>query len=597
MNVLKTWADHRITLFILLFVLLHLVSYWVILALAPFSDNPLSVTSEPFFPLSLVIAALAFGMLLRLWRRTPPRLPPADPLAASATGEVGSLSILRKELRQHWSDLRWVLLVTAVLFVFFAWAYGMGFSGDGAAQLIPYLQLDEAEPPYYFLQVYWPPFTAIFYGGLLDVGGVPLAMTGQLLLTLAAGGAFYLAAAPWGRAWAWFAMVLWWANWVHQIYFHLIGADALMVWGFVLWLAALRFALHYQTVGFWLLVGLLAAMNTLIRAGNFVLMAALLGCLLTLRANLRMTLLNVFASAGIFLVVIGGYIAYNGLRYETYTLARSGETLWFTAAYNDKSLIELDNGPATRRFARLVEEHLLVTDVYNGVTLEEFLSTPSSRTMDDSIALIDRTEGWDTNYVLLREVGFEALRAHPIEFFFNNFSNFLRLLVIKPTLPYVDVGITVNDETVYLVERTYSSFMTSRPDGALPDAAEVSRIDRELNALTAPVFDQVRRSEVLSPLGKLWLRFGLHPVLMWGIAGLALVWSRGRARLLWLLLVVVIVLVVAPASTVVVQDRYRVPLDSALLFMMVVGLAHGSKRFLAQASATTAADPAAPAAG
>jgi len=73
------------------------------------------------------------------------------------------------------------------------------------------------------------------------------------------------------------------------------------------------------------------------------------------------------------------------------------------------------NGPASRRLAEAVRRELLPEEPYRsyGIGFDDFFSDPSPRMKDDLGALAIRLDGWESDERLLREVGIEAVRAHP----------------------------------------------------------------------------------------------------------------------------------------------------------------------------------------
>jgi hypothetical protein len=77
--------------------------------------------------------------------------------------------------------------------------------------------------------------------------------------------------------------------------------------------------------------------------------------------------------------------------------------------------VEPSNGPQTRALARAVRRDLLPQEPYRSyrITLDDFFRRASPRMEVDLVALSDRIKGWYTNDRWLRDVGLEAVRAHP----------------------------------------------------------------------------------------------------------------------------------------------------------------------------------------
>ena len=197
--------------------------------------------------------------------------------------------------------------------------------------------------------------------------------------------------------------------------FHEFSSDALSAAGFALWaLAAVRVSLRPSAARF-LLLGVGVVALVLIRPGNQVLLAfglapLVLGGLWRAR----------FARSGAFLGAAVGLLAlwagHNAVRYEDFAVARGTNiALPFFRAFAEDTIVSPENGPASRRLARAVEERLLTEEPYRsyGIDLDEFFSSGSDRMMEDVASLTDRVFGWDSDYAILRDVGLEAVREHP----------------------------------------------------------------------------------------------------------------------------------------------------------------------------------------
>ena len=114
--------------------------------------------------------------------------------------------------------------------------------------------------------------------------------------------------------------------------------------------------------------------------------------------------------------LMGAWTVHNGLRYDNYTLARGGNaTVPFYRAFVTDKIVRPSNGPASRELARAVQRELLTKEPYRsyGIDLDRFFSEASSRMQEDLVALSDREKGWKSNDRWLRDVGVEAVRAHP----------------------------------------------------------------------------------------------------------------------------------------------------------------------------------------
>jgi hypothetical protein len=104
------------------------------------------------------------------------------------------------------------------------------------------------------------------------------------------------------------------------------------------------------------------------------------------------------------------------VRFGDYSLARGGNAVIpFYRAYITDKIVRPDNGPASRRLAEAVRNHLVTRDPYRsyGVTVPEVFRSGSFRIHEDFYLLSDEVFGWDTNYSVLRKAGVEAVRKHP----------------------------------------------------------------------------------------------------------------------------------------------------------------------------------------
>ena len=124
--------------------------------------------------------------------------------------------------------------------------------------------------------------------------------------------------------------------------------------------------------------------------------------------------------AGAFLVAavvpLLAWAVLNGVRFDDYTLARGGNAVIpFYRAFITDRIVRPDNGPASRKLARAMQRHLLTRDPYKayGVTLNRVFTSGSFRIHEDLYLLSDQVFGWDSNYSVLRDAGWEAVRTHP----------------------------------------------------------------------------------------------------------------------------------------------------------------------------------------
>ena len=114
--------------------------------------------------------------------------------------------------------------------------------------------------------------------------------------------------------------------------------------------------------------------------------------------------------------LLAAWTVHNGVRFGDYTVARGGNTrLPFERVFLTDRIVRPENGPASRELARAVRRELLPQEPYRsyGIHLDDFFSDPSPRMKDDLGALANRKWGWENDERILRDVGIEAVRAHP----------------------------------------------------------------------------------------------------------------------------------------------------------------------------------------
>jgi hypothetical protein len=288
---------------------------------------------------------------------------------------------------------------------------------DLGTYLGAYAQLFQAHPIDLGYVLNRAPIAPLVMGGLLDLAGGSLAEPAVSLLFAASVCAWFAAARSFsGRAGLAVALVLLlWPG--YAILFHELSADGVFAAGFAGWslLAVRVFRRRCPSLGGMALLGLGAGGLALTRPGNQALLVlALLP--LAARAPWRRRLLAGLAFASAMGVVLAGWTLHNGLLYGNYTFARGGNaTIPFFRAFVTDKIVRPENGPASRELARAVRRELLPQEPYRsyGITLDAFFAQASPRMQEDLVALSDRLKGWRTNHRWLRDVGVEAVRAHP----------------------------------------------------------------------------------------------------------------------------------------------------------------------------------------
>jgi hypothetical protein len=310
-----------------------------------------------------------------------------------------------------------LLLFVVALGVFWFQALGwpMAKGRDTWDYLVYYFQFFDSKPPLSQVQLFRAPLTPL-------VVGLPMALGGSVLLEIVFGLLFAVSVVAWsataltfGRIPALASAVLLlvypaWATLYHQA-----SSDAVFATGLALWaLVVARTLRRPTTVGF-VAVGLGIAALVLIRPANQVLLPAVVAPLLAVGPwRRRLTWVAVCLAAAA--LPLAGWAAHNAIRYDDFTVTRGGRA-WvpFLRVWLADKTIAPENGPASRRLARLVEDHVRTEEPYKSlhVALDAYLANGSNYETVRLIALSDRVLGRDSNYDVLFDSAVEAIRKHP----------------------------------------------------------------------------------------------------------------------------------------------------------------------------------------
>ena len=251
---------------------------------------------------------------------------------------------------------------------------------------------------------------------------------------------------------------------------------------------------------------------------------------------------------------LAAWAVLNGVRFGDYTLARGGNAVIpFYRAYITDKIVSPQNGPASRRLADAVRQHLVTRDPYKsyGVTVDEVFRSGSFRIHEDFYLLSDEFFGWDSNYSVLRKAGIEAVRKHPgayvsgvLETVWQQLSkSYFRTLPTKqgPVRAVVDVkGHDLPAPTEAQPIPAGQSVWISRPDNCIRDVwtsatrhhftfcrpsykRRFDEIGRELGALFDALPDRTGNAELALrqnqasrwyPRPILWIALGLAALLL-----------------------------------------------------------------------------------
>jgi hypothetical protein len=281
--------------------------------------------------------------------------------------------------------------------------------------LYTYIQFLDWHPLLPWSMLFRTPATPIVVGLALDVAGGFFAEPLLAVLFAASVVAWSAAARMFGARAALLTAVALLIYPAWGLMFHELSSEPLFAAAFSLWaLLVIRAAFDPSAARF-AAVGLGLALLAFVRPGNALLLV--FGAFVLLvqggrRQRLRWT--GAFLAAA--LLPLAGWAVLNGVRFGDYTLARGGNAVIpFYRAYITDKIVSPDNGPASRKLAAAVREHLVTRDPYKsyGVTVDEVFRSGSFRIHEDFYLLSDEVFGWDSNYSVLRKAGIEAVKKHP----------------------------------------------------------------------------------------------------------------------------------------------------------------------------------------
>ena len=286
---------------------------------------------------------------------------------------------------------------------------------DFGTYLGAYVELFQSDPIDLGYVLGRTPVAPLVVGGLISPLGGALAEPGMSILYAASITAWFLVARSFGGRAALLVTIVLLLYPSYGILFHEIASDSIFAVAFALWsLLVVRVVLAPTVTGF-ALVGAGVALLVLVRPGNQALLVlGLIPLVLGLRWRARVASVVVCLAAATCL--LGLWTVHNGVRFGDYTVARGGNSrLPFERAFLFDRIVRPENGPSSRRLAEAVDSVLLPEEPYRsyGVGLDDLFSNPSPRMKDDLGALANQLDGWKSDERLLREVGIEAVRAHP----------------------------------------------------------------------------------------------------------------------------------------------------------------------------------------
>ena len=306
------------------------------------------------------------------------------------------------------------LLATAgYWFAALGWPLAKG--RDSWDYLAYYLQLFDSNPPLDSLQLFRTPLTPLVLGVPMDIGGTVLLEVVLGVLYAVSIVAWSATALTFGRVPALLSALLLLVYPAYATLYHQASSDAIFATGLALWSLGLARALRRPSGWGFAALGAGIGVLVLIRPANQVLLPIVLLPLLVPTAW-RKRLAWSAAAAAAAIGLVGAWAVTNGIRYDDTTVARGGRA-WvpFLRVFLADKTVSPENGDASRRLARLIEDEVLAKEPHAGlrVPLAAYLENGSNYETVRLIALSDRVYGTDENYDVLFDSALEAIREHP----------------------------------------------------------------------------------------------------------------------------------------------------------------------------------------
>lgn len=317
-------------------------------------------------------------------------------------------AVLNRYARAAWAGPA-LFVVALGVYAFEALGWPMQRGRDSWDYLVYYLSFLDDETPFTLVMLMRTPVTALALGAPLDLGGVR-ALEAVMALSFAATVVAWAAVARWYSGTAAFltvALVL--VNPVLALAFHEASSDFVAATLFALYALALVRAWREPALARWAVVGGLVAALALARPAY---QALLLGVALPLLGPgpIRTRLTRTAAFVLCALLPLAAWAALNGARYGETTVSRAGTyNIPFYTAFRAGE-IEAENGPASRRLARLVERDVLSLPPYRrlAVGVDTYFETRSNLEAVRLAGLADRVDGVGSDYRLLAKAAKEV---------------------------------------------------------------------------------------------------------------------------------------------------------------------------------------------
>jgi hypothetical protein len=278
-----------------------------------------------------------------------------------------------------------------------------------------YLQLGDAHPVFWAVQLFRTPLTPLATGIPMSIGGAQLLEVVMSLIYAAAVVGWAWAARPFGRAAAIVTALVVLALLPFAAMFHEVSSDFLFGALLAPWAGFVVRAVLGPSTRVLVSLGLLTAALTLTRPAGQVLVLAACAAALIARGMGRVRLARLGVAAAAAIVPLLLWASVNAIRYDDFTVARGGKA--WVPFFKVLSLKRIDpaNGPASRKLAAAVERDVLTLPQYRKlhVDVHTYFDNPSNLEAIRLIALSDRDFGRSSNYSVLFDTSWETIKDAP----------------------------------------------------------------------------------------------------------------------------------------------------------------------------------------
>lgn len=481
-----------------------------------------------------------------------------------------------------------IIFLFAIIFHLILWeAFPLHFGPDGIIFSDYFVDIFNKDSVFPMILTYRMPVAPLLYGFLLKIGGVVLTSIICQIMSLICIPLIYLLANSWGKIAARISSIFLIVLVPFQIIFHQINSDALFGFAAIIMFVFFKYLIINKNLKYAAFFGISTAFLILIRpSGIFAVILIILLFFIKIKFKLILKLIGIYALS--LLIVISPFLTYKIIKFNDFSLSRGSSYMEFMRIYTlQEPLFNPKNGPYSEKLTQLAEEHLINSDFYKkyNITIEKFLNhRPNRRFFGDLVALVDKTQGWNTDYKLLRQVAFESIKANPFSYLKNLLLDIFKLSILeqsiqepvqKEEIANFKTTTLLKDESIYaepdegeLIPYSKTWWMLSSPDNNLPTLQELEKFDTKLMPLISGIVKSESNLKLYELVKRTWSLIQLPFWVFWIFAIISIILSKKNNRILAIAIVVFYVItIVGTLYSQPLYLRYRLPLDP--LFMLI----------------------------